>query len=1526
MRKISLFIGIICLLLAKSPLSAQRQMEKLNRGLVAVRTSSTQVFLSWRLLGNDPENIAFNLYRDGVKVNPLPITTATNYTDVTSVATQYVVKPTINGVETGESNQSSVWANNSFDIPMSIPDSLTMPDGIRCGYSPNDCSTGDVDGDGEYEIIVKWDPSNAKDNSQSGYTGNVYLDCYKLNGTKLWRIDLGKNIRAGAHYTQFQVADYDGDGKAEVACKTAPGTKDGLGAFLSKGVAASNTSTINNTDYRNSGGYILTGSEYLTVFNGLTGAELATANFIPARGTVGSWGDTYGNRVDRFLACTAYFDGIHPSIVMCRGYYTRAVVAAWDYRNGTLTSRWTYDSGNSAGVGAYGQGNHNLSVADVDDDGKDEVIYGASAFDDNGALLYRTGQGHGDAIHVTDLVPDRKGLEVWEVHEETGTEIKGYEMHDAKTGTILWGEFTGSDNGRGLAANIDASSRGFEMWSAAGPGVSNCNGTTISTNSPSMNFRIYWDGDLQDELLDGTTISKYGVGALLSATNCSSNNGSKSTPNLSADILGDWREEVIFRTNDNRNLRIFTTTIPTTNRLYTLMHDTHYRNSVSWENTGYNQPPHAGFYIGDDMDTPPASAIYNGEKRWKAGSTWDNNSTASWTDSLNQVAPFKNGDGVLFDITAGANAVVALNGDLSPKSLKVNSPYSVTLGGVGTLNGEMSLRKLGGGNLILNNNNNYTGSTTIWNGDFYNNGVLSNSEVFIKSFVKLAGDGSFGNNVSLAGNTVLSPGEMTGEAASMTFSKSLKEQGMVNYMFDMVMNGAGTMVANDTLVVGGDWVVSGKSTINLNVVNGTLKSGDYTLMKISGAVPSDLAKVDVVGVPATLGYILVNNGGNIILHVKSPTELHWKGNVSQTWDLGKTFNWLEGSTPQIFMSNDSVLFDDNATVKVATINENVAPALVTVNSTTNYIFNGTANIEGVGGLTKKGTSKLTITNTNKFTGPVVINGGAVEVPTLSNGGVASPLGAASNLAANIQLNGGKLSYYGPTVTTDRGLTVGQNSGTLVVVNPSAILTTTGKLTGAGKLIKEGAGRLVLSSASDYKGGTLLKAGVVALANDVANTSGLGSGGDTITFQGGTLQMFDSNTTDNSSSWNIVVPSTYTGTLNTDGKSTVSGSLTGAGTLNYYTNYTSNVFAADASKFSGTINVTTDTDGGWFIGNNTKGYAGAKINLNNLVTMIYRLASNVTIPIGDLTGGPTSVLGAGGTGASTITWEVGARNANSTFSGSISNAQYSGTGAVAAIIKKGTGTWTLTNANTFSGGTKVNEGVLMVNNTLGSGLGTGTVAVNSGATIAGTGIISGALTVNSGGTLSPGNGGTGTFTVNNSVNLLLGSTWVVDIDKPNNKCDLLTLTGTLTLGGKLQIVPTGTTTFAAGDQFKIANGSVSGAVSGIVPTEPGAGLAWDLSELVTKGIIKVTAASGVNLLEMTTKVFPNPVTTKLNIELGVEVSECETSLQSIYGQTIYQQTQSHISATQIDLTAIPKGVYLLKVKADKQEFVKKIVKE
>lgn len=587
-------------------LPAQMQVERLDRGAVVV-FQETGNFLSWRLLANEPYALGFNIYRNGQRINNQPITDVTHYFDAGAPGgSSYAIRPVINGAEqpTQEATFMQITETQGanagyFDIPLQRPDN-----GANGGrYSPNDGSAGDLNGDGRYDIVLKWSPSNARDNSHQGVTDQVIYDAYTLDGKHLWRIELGPNIRSGAHYSQFLVYDFDGNGRSELMLKTAPGTRDGKGNFLSKGPAANADHTAN---YVNPMGHILDGPEYITVFDGLTGEELATEEYWPVRGRLRDWGDDRGNRGERYNAAVAYVDGNRPSAIFQRGYYAKMTLAAWNWRDGKLTRRWSFDTDTPGNRMYAGQGNHSIHVIDANGDGKHDIVTGSAVITSEGQGMHTTRMGHGDATHVTYMIKNSPYPQIFMPHESGG---HGMTLRHAHNGEIIFNHRNPNDVGRGVGAEIDPEVPGFHFWGTHGMGLYNMAGEVVGRGPRSMNFVVWWDGDLSRELLSGNRIEKWSIlnntsDILLNAEGAASINGTKATPVLQADLFGDWREEVILRRSDNEALRVFTTTMPTGYRLYTLMHDPVYRVAVSWQNSSYNQPPHPGYYVATDMDFP----------------------------------------------------------------------------------------------------------------------------------------------------------------------------------------------------------------------------------------------------------------------------------------------------------------------------------------------------------------------------------------------------------------------------------------------------------------------------------------------------------------------------------------------------------------------------------------------------------------------------------------------------------------------------------------------------------------------------------------------------------------------------------------------------------------------------------------------------------------------------------------------------------------------------------------------------------
>lgn len=601
------------------PPDAARQAEWLDRGVIAL-TSDEGIFVSWRLLADEyDQDVAFHLYRNGQKLNHEKLL-VTNFLDPDGTpADLYSVETVVNGISV-QVDKTAASAQHYLSIPMQKPEGGVTAEGPYT-YSVNDASVGDLDGDGEYEVVVKWYPSNAIDSAQAGLTGPTIFDAYKLDGTLLWRMDMGLNLTSGAHYHQFLVADFDGDGRSEFLVKTADattvyGVTDGV--YDSSKVISVIGNPEDNGRWINERGHVYGGPEYISVFDGETGEVIDTIDYKFALGDAASWGDTWHNRSDRFLAAVAYLDGKKPSAVYGRGYYERTTFIAYDLVDGKLREVWSFDSAVEGRGG--GLGNHNLAAADVDHDGYDEIIAGSLTLDHDGTILYamdgamgRDLGSHGDAMHVGAFDPEREGLQKFGVHEVPA--VASLHYYDAATGETLQAYYAYKDAGRGVAANI-TTLPGYEFWGAggndraSGGGIYNVQTGAIAESAReaglSMNFKLYWDGDLLHELLDQTEITKYNETAGVAERielfeGVVSNNGTKATPSLQADILGDWREEVLFPTADSSELRIFSTTIPTEYRLFTLMHDPVYRNGIAWQNVAYNQPPHIGFYLGEDI-------------------------------------------------------------------------------------------------------------------------------------------------------------------------------------------------------------------------------------------------------------------------------------------------------------------------------------------------------------------------------------------------------------------------------------------------------------------------------------------------------------------------------------------------------------------------------------------------------------------------------------------------------------------------------------------------------------------------------------------------------------------------------------------------------------------------------------------------------------------------------------------------------------------------------------------------------------
>lgn len=1513
---LTLIVGAIVLSAVQT--NAQRKMETLTRGVVAVK-SAEGIFVSWRIFGEEWYGVTYNLYRNGTKLNAEPLQVS-NYVDAAgTLSSEYTVSAIIKGQEQAQSIAVTPWAQQYKEIPLK-PRNTSY-------YEINDATTADLDGDGEYEIIVK----RLNRGYYYGNDSTTYFEAYELDGTFMWEINAGPNIySSGGVEINIAAFDFDGDGKSEVFMRTSDGTVFGDGTNIGD---RDNDGIIDYRPIESAPGnmeYPTAGPEYLSLIDGETGAELDWVNYIP-RGRTEDWGDGYGHRANKFFFGAPYLDGKKPSIFISRGIYTKIVMRAYDVVDKKLVAKWQFSSENNPGYGY--QGNHNYTIADVDEDGRDEIVYGGMTVDDDGTGLYTTEMGHGDALHVGDLDPFRKGIEIWRCLENSP--MYGTSYYDGATGELLIHDVLGRDCGRCMAANISNSVDGATMWGS----TTMFSATTkkpVNVQGNSVNFRIYWDGDLLEELLDHNwnggggegVIQKSGSGNIFTATGTNSCNWTKGTPSLQADLFGDWREEVIWRTTDDRKIRIYTTVDPTIHRNYTLMHDHQYRQGICWQMCGYNQPPHASYFLGEreGITVPPPPVITNGRLVFNGGGVWDS-STSNWLDDGESIT-FKDGDHVLFDVSNGEDVSLTLGETVSPEIVTINSPGDYTINASsGKLSGDMKLVKQGLGNLVLDGSHDFTGVTEIWNGRLSLDGELSGSPVWVNRFGELSAKGELGKGVNMG----FASGLYVGGENSFT-NLSIKDSLKVANKATLVYDAKSTPeIVNDTLKVDGDLILQDGAVIKVvpHLQEGELRlsPGSYVLATATGEIVMDVNKIVVEGILGTASELKIENK-SLILEIKdmrSAGAVVWNGSNSNEWDLVKSANFLMNGAEDVFVTGDEVEINDDAVEKSIVIAEDVSPAKVVVNNETEITISGNYGISGDATLTKTGSGRLSLTNNNSLTGKVTLNEGTLRVNSLPNNiDPESAIGPVTSNPSLFEINGGTLAVSFPA-SMDRAMTIGANGATIDHLND---INWNGRIVGEN-LIKTGKGTLILGAANNYDDLTI-KDGTVRLLNEEANENGVGS---KVIFEKGTLAMYDNSGSYSNCYYDIEVAEGNTGNLRCDSRIKINGALTGAGRLNVFIPFVRTDFHGDWSGFTGMINISADSDGGDFRVFNNYGYGNAQVVIGSNVNFYVESSSKSDLDIGELILYNNATLG-GKTG--TFTLRIGAKNTNSLVYGTIRERGNTG------LIKVGTGDLTLRGANLYRRYTQINGGAIICDNSSGSATGLGPVSVNENGTLKGDGSVSGAVNVNNGGTLEgklniggivrvaqngtviPGGNQLGTITLNSNANFSTGSALKVDVIVTTETSDMLKVSGTVSLAGILHVKSAGGAAFKEGNRFKIIEAnSISGMFEGVEPATPGEGLRWDFSE-IADGYVKVSVETGVedafvNAIEIT----PNPTNGEFVLHYDEFAQAVEYSISDLQGRVLQS---GMLNATQktLSLKGEASGVYMIQIKDGDKKITKRII--
>lgn len=1483
-KKLLLFLFSVATL----GLHAQRATDALDRGLVAVKTASG-VYCSWRVTAEEYYDVKYNIYRDGTKLNAEPLSVS-NFTDAGgSTSSRYTVEPVVRGKAQSQSTAVTPWAKNYKEIKMNHG-SLTS------NYIPNDACVADVDGDGELEILLKFDNSSDVEQGSlpGGYNGEyAIIEVYKLDGTKLWWIDLGPNMADFQNNENNIVAyDWDGDGRAEAIMRAADGTT--IHTSTGKTIVIGDKSK----NYRSPNGhhgqwFIHEGAEYLLYLNGQTGEVYQQMDYPLKRLEDGetdlnkAWGDGYGHRSSKHFFGAPYLDGRKPSIFMARGIYTRHKMVAYDVEPSThkLVERWRWNC-NTPGSPWYGQGYHNYGIADVDWDGRDEIVYGSMVIDDNGKGLSTTGLGHGDSQHCSDFDPFSHGQEIFVCNEDRPNN----NFRDATTSKIYYRTIGGSDDGRAIMGNFIDRYPGAQGSSARdGNLISSVSHDAIPGGSRSgiaQNFRIYWDGDLCSESFNYVNgkntaggIYKPGSGLIASMEGSMTNNDTKGTPCYQGDILGDWREELIMRTADG-NIRIYTTDVETKWRNYTLWHDHQYRQAMVWQMCGYNQTPHTSYFLGEleGITKAPAPLTMTGRTEIKNGATIG----AAHADKH-------------IIMCDAADMTVNVTDGATPYILTVNAPtwvqghddnnnittttYTHTIKG-GAFGGEMRLVKQGDGVLNLPAVvETYSGPTEVWAGVLNFDGTMSNSRVWLNRFAELnTVGGNFAKGIEMDYAAVLRPG------GKDTKGQMTVDSLILNYGANVELDLYGEDATADymkiaTLKIGKkDWENGPKFLTpvfsivsHLAAGQEKLPAGRYLIAEV-GKVDGNVADIAVTGLTGTKAQMVLEDGKLYIevMGMREPDEITWTGVNGSVWDLAETENFKSrGGAAEIFVDGDIVVFDDDAKTGDVTLAEPMTPSsVIFANNTLDYTLSG-SEIAGKASLIKNGAARTTITNTNSFTGGTTINAGTLAVASLANDeGVDKGSLGTVNEVININ-NGATLAVTG-SVKTTQTVNVGEGGATFDVPQ-GATLTFAAPVKSDVKapIYKRGTGTLRISEGNSF-GKTYLEQGTItSLTADNASQKYFP---DTLIFNGSGVTLDHDNTTYSTSTnihdyTNFSVPYGKSGNIYLDGRCTYHGALTGEGTFNIYPRFVRSYLAGDWSKFEGTLqmhNNGSDQYGTFAVtlGSGMRFPAGADVVVDKDAIFDN---GGVSVTLKSLSGEGT--LKGGGT------YTVGSGNDDVDFRGTFSS----------PVTKVGTGTWTVgTAAPQGSIGTvNINEGRLRLSTYYSTtSIINGTVNINDGAELIGNGTVK-TLVLNAGSTVTPGtpsiNDFKGFVRTKETFNAKVGSTinlCIYNNGTSNYSRSFIATEKFMFLNSTVNVTLDAGYAPAVGDEISLwtaPNGQYSGNPVMNLPTLP-AGMEWDTTELNTnKGLLKIKVGSGISSLSTN-----EPVRCRLFTTGGVLVAEFEAT--------------------------------------------------